>query len=114
MEELVSFDTNAGPILIELDDSQSGFELVERGGAASNAKKLLEETLASMRDAASSALGTFRGGVHPPETVEVEFGVKLTAQTGAVVAKTAAEGHFLVRLRWTSPQAGTEPHANAD
>jgi hypothetical protein len=114
MSELAQFDTSAGPIIVEIDDSTSGFELVARDGVVTGTRKLLEETLASVRDVTSSALSSLRGGVHAPDTVEVEFGVKLIAKAGAVVAKTATEGHFLVRLRWASPPAEPRQQSDAD
>lgn len=112
MSELASFDTITGPLIVEVGDSAAGFELVARDGVVTSTRKLLEETLTSVRDATSSALGTLRGGLNPPDTIEVEFGVKLVAQAGAVVAKTATEGHFLVRLRWAPQQ--TDPGQQSD
>ena len=38
-----------------------------------------------------------------PDQVEVEIGVTLTAEAGAVVARTSAQGHLKVKLIWTSP-----------
>ena len=32
---------------------------------------------------------------------EIEFGVKLNAAAGAVIAKTSAEGHLTVKLTWS-------------
>jgi hypothetical protein len=36
-----------------------------------------------------------------PDTKEVEFGIKLTAEAGALISKVAGEGHFTVRLAWS-------------
>jgi Trypsin-co-occurring domain 1 len=35
-----------------------------------------------------------------PDDLEVEFGVRLNAEAGAVIAKTQAEGHLKVELAW--------------
>ena len=35
-----------------------------------------------------------------PRAWEVEFGTKLNAETGYVVANTALQGHFTVKLSW--------------
>ena len=40
--------------------------------------------------------------------VEIEFGVKLSAEAGALIARTAADAHLTVKLTW-SPGAGGEP-----
>ena len=50
---------------------------------------------------------------HRPDAVELEFGVKLTAETGAIIAKGAAEGHLVVRLSWTPGQNGPAPETAA-
>lgn len=35
-----------------------------------------------------------------PAAVEIEFGLKLSAQAGVVLAATGVEGHFNVKLTW--------------
>jgi hypothetical protein len=37
-----------------------------------------------------------------PDGVEIEFGVKLAGEAGAIIAKTSGEGHFTVKLSWTA------------
>jgi hypothetical protein len=40
----------------------------------------------------------------------VEFGVKLNAETGAVIAKAATEANFKINLKWTrAASAGSNP-----
>ncbi|MEO3814135.1 CU044_2847 family protein [Sphaerisporangium sp. B11E5] len=58
----------------------------------------LEEALQPVRDAARATLATFRGT--GPDEVEIEFGVKITAEAGAVIARTGVEGHLVVKLIW--------------
>jgi hypothetical protein len=36
-----------------------------------------------------------------PENIDVEFGVKLAGQAGAIIAETTAEGHFTVKMSWS-------------
>jgi Trypsin-co-occurring domain 1 len=44
-----------------------------------------------------------------PEQIEVEFGVDLAVQAGAVITKTGAGCHLMVRLSWNNREldAGT-------
>ena len=63
------------------------------------AAQSLESALGSVQDAAQAALDTLTK--LSPETVEVEFGIKLAGEAGALIAKTSAEGHFTVRLSWS-------------
>jgi hypothetical protein len=43
-----------------------------------------------------------------PEAVEVQFGLRLNAEAGAVIARTQAEGHLQITLSWVNsrPQDG--------
>ena len=89
-------------VVIEVDDREPGFHPVGRKEAIAEAKKRFEEGLAEVKDAAKRALDTFRGGDLSPDGVELEFGVRFNAEIGAVVAKTTAEGHLIVRLTWSA------------
>ncbi|MBL7258746.1 CU044_2847 family protein [Paractinoplanes lichenicola] len=62
----------------------------------------LEDALHGVRSIALKALDSFRAGDNGADTVEVEFGVKFKAEAeSAVFARTAAEGHLVVRLSWS-------------
>jgi hypothetical protein len=63
----------------------------------------LTEALGSVRDAARESMKVLQ--TLSPGRIELEFGVKLTGEAGALIAKTAAEGHFTVRLSW-APDIG--------
>ncbi|MGW0187737.1 CU044_2847 family protein [Streptomyces sp. NPDC003362] len=107
MDGLVEFKTEDGAlIVVEAVDDESGARLVSRGdGQPAQAARTFESALGGVRAAAESALRVFRDGALQPDSVELEFGVKLSAETGAVIAKGAAEGHLVVRLSWQPGQA---------
>ncbi len=90
-------------VLIEIDQPDSGFGDVVYDGSVFKAKETLEQTLTGVRAIALKALDTFReGGDDGPDSVELEFGVKFKPEAGsAVFAKTAAEGHIVVRMAWS-------------
>ncbi|MER8044740.1 CU044_2847 family protein [Streptomyces sp. NPDC094032] len=105
----MEFGTGNGAVLVEADGDQPGARPVSRGGnSLVRAGQTLDEALVGIRSAAESALAVFRGGSLRPDAVELEFGVKLTAEAGAVIAKTAVEGHLTVKLSWTPDGAGPE------
>nr|WP_254552879.1 CU044_2847 family protein [Kitasatospora sp. MMS16-BH015] len=86
---------------------------VGRGAAGAaagvaRAAESFEQALDGARAAAESALAVFRGGVLAPDEVEIEFGVKLSAEAGALIARTAADAHLTVRLTWAP--ARESPH----
>jgi hypothetical protein len=104
MSELMRFQTDSGSVVVEIGEDEPGFELVDRDSVIADTKKKLESAFADVRDGAEAALRVFRGGSLNPDAVEVEFGVKLNAEAGAIIAKTSVEGHFQVKLAWTSGQ----------
>ena len=105
---LMEFGTGSGAVLVEADGPQPGARPVARvGNSLVRAGQTLDEALAGIRTAAESALAVFRDGALRPDGVELEFGVKLSAEAGAVIAKTAVEGHLVVRLSWSPDGQGT-------
>jgi NTP-dependent ternary system trypsin peptidase co-occuring protein len=36
----------------------------------------------------------------PPDEIAIEFGVKLSADVGAIIARTGGEANFKISLRW--------------
>ncbi|MFF8949062.1 CU044_2847 family protein [Streptomyces sp. NPDC014940] len=113
MGRLVEFTTEDGAVVVvEIADPATGTRLVSRGeNPAVQAARTFEGTLDGVRAAAQSALRVFRDGSLRPDSVELEFGVKLTAEAGAIIAKGAAEGQLVVRLGWKSdtPSPQTPP-----
>ncbi|MET8824831.1 CU044_2847 family protein [Streptomyces sp. NPDC004610] len=102
MDSLVEFKTEDGAlIVVEGDPDDPGARLISRGDSPAQAARTFESALTGVRAAAESALRVFRDGTLQPDAVELEFGVKLSAETGAVIAKGAAEGHLIVKLTWT-------------
>lgn len=89
-------------------------EVAERPGMARAARagRILEEArlsfdraLAEVREAADAALAQLQGLAQRPSEVEIVFGVQLDAETGAIIAKTAVQGHLQVTLRWKDPSS---------
>ena len=101
--ELMQIQADDGSVvLVEIDAPDSGFGEVAFDGAVFKARETLEQALISVRTIALKALNTFRAAESAPDSVELEFGVKFKAEAGsAVFARTAAEGHIVVRMSWT-------------
>jgi hypothetical protein len=92
---------NGSSVLFEVDEDAPGLERVSRGSdGVAEASRRLGESLDSVRNAAQAALDALKS--LSPQKLELEFGVKLTAEAGALIAKTAAEGHFVVTVTWQS------------
>ncbi|WP_051159630.1 CU044_2847 family protein [Streptomyces sp. FXJ7.023] len=109
MDGLVEFRTGDGVrVVVEGVEDEDGARLVSRGDGPARAARTFEDSLDGVRAAAASALRVFRDGSLRPDAVELEFGVKLSAEAGAVIAKGSAEGHLVVKLSW-SPEPAPAP-----
>ncbi|MHA5051338.1 CU044_2847 family protein [Streptomyces sp. SD15] len=109
MDGLVEFKTDDGAlVVVEGIEDGSGSRLVARADGTVQAARTFEGSLEGVRAAAESALSVFRDGSLRPDSVEIEFGVKLTAEAGALIAKSAVEGHLVVKLSW-SPERSESP-----
>lgn len=109
LSEYTEFVTADGAVVrVELQQppagqDEYGMRPVGRGAAAAGVERAgetFEQALAGVRAAAGAALAVFRDGSLKPDEVEIEFGVKLTTEAGALIARTAAEAHLTVRLSW--------------
>ncbi|MEU4447023.1 CU044_2847 family protein [Actinosynnema sp. NPDC050801] len=103
MPELISFSLpDDDVVLVEVESDGPEISPVSRGGdVIRSAATSLDGALRHVRKAASAALANFRDMDVRPDEVQVEFGVKLNAQAGAVIAKTGVEGHLKIKLTWT-------------
>lgn len=101
-------------VVVEGVEDGSGTRLVSRGDGPAQAARTFEGSLEGVRAAAASALRVFRDGSLKPDTVELEFGVKLTAEAGAIIAKGSAEGHLVVKLSWSPGQGGADTGPGMD
>ena len=103
MSELLRWQTQGGPVVIEVDSSDPGLASIARpDDEIADVKERFEGALDKVRAAAVSALNTFRDKSLAPDEVSLEFGVKFNASAGAVIAKTSAEGNLAIRLTWAA------------
>ncbi|MGH3767026.1 MAG: CU044_2847 family protein [Pseudonocardiaceae bacterium] len=115
MTELVQFTLrDGGAILVEVDEPTTGIGTVNRrncDGVVRNLQETFERRMTDVRRAARSALEIFREGLQPdeiePEEIKLIFGVKLTAEAGAVIARTGVEGHLVVEMKWKNSKSAS-------
>lgn len=111
MKKLVEFPfDNNTTILVEVDepfDSPATFdEDVPRGLGASEladkAQQTFETAISKIRPLAAAVIGKLRELPDSPEQVSVEFGIKLSAASGVILASTAIEANFKISATWKS------------
>jgi hypothetical protein len=78
-----------------------GLELASRrGDMVKDAQDKFDDATAIVTPVAESILGRLKHLTDPPSEVTVEFGLTLSFKTGAIIASSAAEGNFKIRLTW--------------
>jgi hypothetical protein len=100
MAELVAVPLDSGGVVVvEMDHVQAGVIRAGRAGQiVGTAVQSLEAALESVAPATQSILAKLRQA--RPREITVEFGLTLTAEAGAVIAKSAGGCHLKVTLRW--------------
>ena len=100
MAELVAVPLdNGGVIVVEMDHPEAGVVKAGRPGQiVGKAAQTLEAALDSVSPAVQSILAKLRQA--RPHEVTVELGLMLTAEAGAVIAKTTSGCHLKVTLHW--------------
>jgi hypothetical protein len=108
MKRLVEFPSESGePILVEVEDVGLAGE-TRRGLSTSavveRAQTSFEDALDRARPMASGLVRKLRdigdAAGNPPDEVQVEFGIVLSAAAGAVLASASAEANYKVTMTW--------------
>jgi len=96
-------DAAAFSVVAEVEAPASGVVRAARPGeVAATAARSLRDSFDQVRAAAEVVLDRLSSLSVRPKTVELELGVKFSAEAGAIIARTAAEGNVVVRLSWES------------
>jgi hypothetical protein len=117
MSNLIRFEIEGGGTVLVESAAELG---IARASAASetirNAAESFQAALSGVRAAAAATLREFTILTNQPDEITIEFGVRLDAQAGAIIARTGLEGHLRVSLMWKkappTDQSGT-PQPNS-
>lgn len=111
MTALIRFPVEGGGSVLvqETDAAASGPVRAGRTvDMVKDATATLQAALGPVRDVARTVLAELREA--GPDEIAVEFGVCLTAEMGAVIARTEAAAHLTVTLTWkAADDAGPTP-----
>ncbi|MFY9634927.1 MAG: CU044_2847 family protein [Cellulosimicrobium cellulans] len=104
MTEVLRYQVGSGTVLVEVDDNSYGVNHPARNEQGIlDVGRRLEDALAGVRPAAAAVMEAMRELA--PERMEIEFGVRLAGDAGAVIARKSAEGHFILRMSWPASTA---------
>ena len=95
-------------LLVEVEEAN---EQIARRAAnpqalAEAASQTLEAALERIKPAMTAVTTTLRE-FNSPDEMTVEFGIKLSAAAGVVVASASTEGNFSVKMTWKRPAVTT-------
>lgn len=89
-------------IRVEVAEDTDGIVRVARpGDVAAVAQESLQRSLDRIRPVAAAVWEKLRDLPQTPDRVSVEFGIKLSAEAGVIVARGATEANFVVTLEWS-------------
>jgi hypothetical protein len=89
-------------LLVEVDDpGELGNRPVGRD-MAERARQSLEAALSDVMPGVNALTARLQDLAKKPDEVALEFGVKFTAEAGALIAKTSLEGNIKVSIKWAN------------
>ena len=103
MNQIVRFYLEDGtPVLIEIDEVLPiGLEdAAIEDKSIIDARHKFEEAFENTRKAAGAIVKKLREFTDSPDTIELEFGLKVSAESGIVVASAAVEANYQLTLTW--------------
>ncbi|NEO59624.1 MAG: hypothetical protein F6J98_04065 [Moorea sp. SIO4G2] len=105
-KQLAQFSLADGTtFLVEVEKPESrGIERVALGSGKQvlKARQTFEEALDQIQPVASAVITKLRDLNQPADEVEVKFGLKLTADAGAVFASVGGEVSYEITLKWSN------------
>ncbi len=114
MKRLVEFPLEDGTtMLVEIEEPDLGglVKASHADGVIVKAHQTLEKSLEKVKPAAQFVIQQLRKLHDAPDEVQVSFGLKLSADAGAVLASAGAEANYTITLKWVKEKAVAKPKA---
>jgi hypothetical protein len=93
------------PILVELSAAtgvrKTGLKPTD---ITKQSKQAIDGAMNSIHNMADRVIDAIESLVKPPSVVEVSFGIKFDAETGAIIAKAGVEAGINVKLKWQNSE----------
>jgi len=104
MSELLRFTSEDGAVvLVEAAEAPGG--AVTRGGRAEaaviEAGDSLERVLGRVGPVVKGIVSELRASAEWPDELEIEFAVKVSADSNVIIARAGGEANFRIALRWS-------------
>lgn len=110
MTDLLEFRSDdGGSVLVEVEPAGS----VTRGGTPGDhvveASESLGRVLGKVGPAVKDIVAELRSRADFPAEVEIEFTVKVAADSSVIIARAGGEAHFRIALRWSNDGERSPP-----
>lgn len=106
MKRVVEFPLEGGgAALIEVEAADRSGPVMRGAAPATAVEKsaaTLEAAVAAARPVAAAVVGQFRDLVDGASSVRVKFGLKFSAEAGAIIASAGSEANFEIEVKWGS------------
>lgn len=112
VKRIVEFPLESGEsILVEVDEAAQTDERIGlRDQVVDKATQTFESALETVKPIANAIITKIGSIKQPADEVEVKFGIKISAQLGAVVASGNSEVNYEITLKWKKDsQNGSTP-----
>jgi hypothetical protein len=104
MKKLIEFPLeDGGTILVQVDEPVPEGSVVKAARSdeiTRKASQTFEKALDRIKPAATTLITKLRDLADPPDEIEVEFGLMLSADAGAFIAYAGAEANYTIKLTW--------------
>jgi hypothetical protein len=102
---IVDSPRNGGVVRFEIDQPvllEGEVEAVKPRDALRKLESVLDDAGSTIRTIGERIAESVGEMNRKPDELEVEFGIKVDGEIGAVVATLGSGAHFAVKLRWTA------------
>jgi hypothetical protein len=102
MRGLIKFATaDLATLLVEVEDYEPGYKRQSSSSATQEpAVSDLRTGLAAINLTTAALVDRLEALPEAVDSAEVEFGIRLNAEAGAVIASKQSESHFQLKLAW--------------
>jgi len=104
LKSIVEFPIeNGGSVFVEVSSQTEADDRISiPGWSLHKAEQTLESALEKVKPIAQTIITKIRDLSEAPQEVEVKFGIKMSAELGAIVTSGKSEINYEITLKWKS------------
>ena len=101
MKQVIEFSTDYGAsVYVEVDEQMEDDRIALGERIVHTAQQTLDSAMESVKPLANTIMNKIKSLNEPADEVEVKFGIKMSAELGAVIASGNAEVNYEITLKW--------------